>query len=120
MSERTWPPGTSPFRTPPGGVDKSVITLDRLAILDEIVAGGGGAAFQDLRFYLDLSPSGLNNHLAKLEEAGLVRVEKAIVGKRPLTRAVMTEQGRRAYEDLDARFQEFSRRNKERKERGGA
>ncbi len=36
-------------------------------------------------------------HLKKLEEAGFVDVSKRFVGKKPLTEAVMTETGRRAW-----------------------
>lgn len=110
-------PGTSPFKTPPAGVEKAVLTYDRLGILDEIADGGGESTFQSLRFYLRLTPGSLGNHLTKLEEAGLIRVEKGFEGKKPLTRAVMTETGWRVYDDLDARMREWTQRNEERRGR---
>ncbi len=104
---------------PPAGVDKAVLTWDRLAVLDRINDGGGEATFQSLRFHLELTPSSLNNHLAKLENAGIIRVEKSIVDRKPLTKAVITEAGRKVYEDLDAQMREWTRRNQERRGRRG-
>lgn len=103
------------YRKPPSGVDKSVLTWDRLWILDHIVDSNGEASFQSLAFYLDLTSGSLNNHLGKLEEADLVRVEKQFVDKKPVTKAVMTTRGWRAYDDLDAQMREWTSRNDERR-----
>lgn len=109
---------TSPsFRKAPAGVDKSILTWDRLDVLDQIADSGGEASFQTLRFYLDLGPSSLHNHLAKLEEADLIRVEKRFVDRKPETRAILTEAGVEALDDVAARMQEFSERNERRREK---
>lgn len=95
------------YRKPPAGVDKSLITWDRLWMLDHIVDSGGEASFQSLSFYLDLTPGSLNNHLSKLEGAGLIRTEKSFLDKRPVTKAIMTEDGLRVYNDLKAQMREW-------------
>lgn len=95
------------YRKPPSGIDKSLITWDRLWILDEIVVNGGEASFQSLSSHLDIKPGSLNNHLAKLEGADLIRIEKSFLNNRPLTKVVMTETGWRVYNEVKAKIQEW-------------
>ena len=45
-----------------------------------------------------LSKGNLSNHLTKLEEGGLVRIEKTFAGKIPRTCLRITEKGRQAVE----------------------
>lgn len=55
------------------------------------------ADFVRLRQALKLSDGNLSTHIAKLEEAGYVRIKKRFVDKRPQTTVVLTETGRKAY-----------------------
>ncbi|WP_022797716.1 winged helix-turn-helix domain-containing protein [Thermus islandicus] len=72
----------------------------RLRIMALLHALGEGAQveFSWLKDALGLTEGNLSSHLAKLEEAGYVRVEKGYQGKRPRTWVALTPQGRAAYE----------------------
>jgi DNA-binding MarR family transcriptional regulator len=45
-----------------------------------------------------LTKGNLSAHLAKLEEAGYVRIEKSFHGKTPMTLCSLTEDGRKAFD----------------------
>lgn len=72
----------------------------RLLLLSRLVAVPAAHAFTDLRRQLDLTDGVLSVNLAKLEQGGLIRVEKAFVGRRPQTLVRITDEGR-------ARFAEY-------------
>jgi DNA-binding MarR family transcriptional regulator len=55
------------------------------------------ADFNTLKARLGATDGNLSVHLKKLEEAGYVEIEKRFVGKKPLTEAVLTDQGRAAF-----------------------
>jgi DNA-binding MarR family transcriptional regulator len=55
------------------------------------------ADFNTLKAKLAATDGNLSVHLKKLEEAGYVQIEKRFVGKKPLTEAVLTDQGRTAF-----------------------
>ena len=55
------------------------------------------AAFLELRAKVNATDGNLSAHLSKLEEAGYVRIEKRFEGKKPVTRAHLTEAGRTAW-----------------------
>ena len=66
-----------------------------------LLASLGEAAqveFTWLKEALDLTEGNLSSHLAKLEEAGYVQVEKGYQGRRPRTWVRLTPQGRAAYQ----------------------
>ncbi len=85
----------------------------------DLVAGpeNGVHTIQSLRFCLGLSPGSLDNHLSKLERAGLIRVEKGSSGNRPLTEAVLTQTGLGLLEDLAARLRRFAENQEGRRSR---
>ena len=58
--------------------------------------------FVRLKGIVAATEGNLGAHIATLEEAGYVAVEKDFVGKRPRTRIALTKQGRRAFEDYVA------------------
>ncbi len=58
---------------------------------------GARVEFGRLARDLDLTEGNLSRHLAKLEEAGYVRVEKGYVGRRPRTWIGLTGRGRDAF-----------------------
>jgi DNA-binding MarR family transcriptional regulator len=49
----------------------------------------------------------LSSHMAKLEEAGYLEVEKSFKGKRPNTMLKLTEQGRQAFQEYRKRMTQF-------------
>ena len=55
------------------------------------------ASFLELRAKTNATDGNLSAHLSKLEEAGYVRIEKSFQGKKPLTRAHLTDAGRAAW-----------------------
>ncbi len=57
------------------------------------------ADFNELKDALEATQGNLSVHLRKLEEAGYVQIEKAFLGRKPLTRARLTAAGRRAFKD---------------------
>ena len=68
----------------------------RLGIMAYLV-GAGSADFTTLKTHLQASDGNLSVHLRKLEEAGFVEVAKTFQGRKPLTRATMTDAGRDAF-----------------------
>jgi DNA-binding HxlR family transcriptional regulator len=55
------------------------------------------ADFNTLKAKLAATDGNLSVQLRKLEEAGYVRIDKRFVGKKPLTEAVLTDEGRQAF-----------------------
>jgi len=51
------------------------------------------ATFSDLQKALNLTPGNLDSHLRKLEKAGLIRIRKGIVGLKPRTIIMITDEG---------------------------
>lgn len=68
----------------------------RLGIM-AYLAGAEAANFNEIKARLQTTDGNLSVHLRKLEEAGFVAVEKSFVGRKPQTRARMTETGRSAF-----------------------
>ena len=77
------------------GLDRLVHEPARLAILTALAACQR-ADFVFLQRITGLTVGNLSSHLSKLEEGGLVQVEKQFVGRRPNTLVQLTESGRRA------------------------
>ena len=76
-------------------LDKLVHEPGRLAIMTAL-SSCSSADFTFLLQLTGLSKGNLSSHLTKLEEAGLVRVEKRFVGKTPNTLLSLTAQGQEA------------------------
>ena len=53
--------------------------------------------FKQLKALSGATDGNLGGHLATLEKAGYVLIEKDFVGKKPRTRASLTKEGRRAF-----------------------
>ena len=68
----------------------------RLGIM-AYLSTAGSADFTLLKTKLQASDGNLSVQLRKLEEAGYVAIEKAFVGKKPLTTITLSEAGRSAY-----------------------
>ncbi|NOZ78719.1 MAG: transcriptional regulator [Acidobacteria bacterium] len=71
-----------------------------LSVLEE-------ADFLYLLHATELTKGNLSTHLAKLEEAGYVEIEKTYRGKRPLTLCRLTPAGREAFELYRRRMLDF-------------
>jgi DNA-binding MarR family transcriptional regulator len=76
-------------------LDDTVHQRVRLGIL-AVLSEARRADFGYLRDALELTDGNLSRHLAVLEQAGLVKVEKRFEGKRPRTWVQSTRAGRAA------------------------
>ena len=63
--------------------------------------------FTRLRAITEATDGNLGTHLASLEKAGYVKVEKDFVGRKPRTRVAMSPAGRRAFQQHIAFLQEL-------------
>lgn len=79
------------------GLDRTIHDPSRLAIMTAL-RSTTGADFLYLRRLTGMSKGNMSNHLAKLEEAGLVSIGKRFVGKKPVTSAALTAEGKAAVE----------------------
>lgn len=78
-------------------IDKLIHESGRLIIMTALSACQS-AEFLYLQRIAGLTKGNLSSHLSRLEEAGLIRIEKQFVGKKPNTVIAMTKQGRSALE----------------------
>ena len=76
-----------------GGLDRTIHEPARLAILT-VLSSAESADFLFLQRATGLTKGNLSSHLAKLEEAGLVEIEKRFVERRPNTLVRLTKAGR--------------------------
>ncbi|MGF1625828.1 MAG: transcriptional regulator [Alphaproteobacteria bacterium] len=79
------------------GLDRVIHEKARLGVLTSLVAHPRGLVFGDLKQLCDLTDGNLSRHLAVLEEAGLVAIEKSFVANRPQTLCRITGEGRDRY-----------------------
>lgn len=77
-------------------IDEVIHGRVRLGVM-AFLAGAEAAEFNELKTRLQVTDGNLSVHLRKLEEAGYVRIDKSFAGRKPLTRAVMTDAGRAAF-----------------------
>ena len=84
--------------------DKLIHESGRLMIMTALSACQS-ADFLYLQRITGLTKGNLSSHLSKLEEAGLIRIEKQFIGKKPNTAVALTGQGRiaidRHWKNLD-------------------
>jgi DNA-binding HxlR family transcriptional regulator len=78
-------------------VDEVIHGRVRLGIMAYLSGIGGAADFGEIKGKLGTTDGNLSVHLSKLEEVGFVRIEKTYAGKKPLTRAHLTEAGRAGF-----------------------
>lgn len=76
------------------GLDRVIHERARLGVLTSLSAHPSGLVFAELKRLCALTDGNLSRHLAVLEEAGLVTLEKRFEGKRPLTTCRLTAKGR--------------------------
>ena len=82
-------------------LDNTIHQPVRLQIMSSLVAldAGEEIEFVYLRNLLELTDGNLGAHLAKLEEAGYVKVKKTFVARKPRTFIIATGKGRDAFEE---------------------
>jgi DNA-binding transcriptional ArsR family regulator len=83
-------------------VDRVIHEPARLAIVAALAACDA-ADFVYLRNVTDLTQGNLSAHLAKLEQAGYVSIEKRFQGKKPNTLCRLTDAGRAAFKEYRVR-----------------
>ncbi|MET0258659.1 MAG: transcriptional regulator [Methylobacterium sp.] len=82
------------------GLDRVIHEKARLSVLTSLVAHPKGLAFPDLRRLCGLTDGNLSRHLAVLQDADFVSLEKGYDHNRPQTLCRLTPRGR-------ARFLEY-------------
>jgi DNA-binding MarR family transcriptional regulator len=87
-------------------VDRLIHEPARLLIVT-ILAMVDSADFLYLQRETELSKGNLSSHLAKLEEAGYIQIEKTYREKIPLTLCSLTPQGRQAFEGYRRHIKDF-------------
>lgn len=87
-------------------LDEAVHQRTRLGIL-AVLCEGGRADFTYLRRTLELTDGNLSRNLTRLADAGYVRIEKVIEGRRPRTWLTVTRAGRVALEAEVAALREI-------------
>ena len=88
---------TTPFEEL-AGLDRLIHEPARLSIMTALAACKS-ADYLFLQRITGLTAGNLSSHISKLEEGGLIQVEKRFVDKRPNTLVQITEKGRSAIED---------------------
>lgn len=81
------------------GLDRVIHEKARLSVLTSLVAHPKGLVFGQLKQMCALTDGNLSRHLAVLEEAGLVAIEKGYDRNRPQTVCRITAEGRKRYLD---------------------
>lgn len=82
------------------GADEVIHQSTRLKIMATLNAlrGDAGIDFVELKQLSKATDGNLGSHLATLEKAGYISIDKDFVGKKPRTRVSITREGRRAFE----------------------
>jgi DNA-binding transcriptional ArsR family regulator len=91
------------------GLDRVIHERARLGVLTSLVAHPRGLVFGDLRRLCQLTDGNLSRHLAVLQEAGLVEIDKSFENNRPQTVCRITEDGRARYLDYLAVLEQVVR-----------
>jgi DNA-binding MarR family transcriptional regulator len=82
------------------GPDEVIHQSTRLKISATLNAlpSGDSLEFNKLKAILGATDGNMATHLAALEKAGYIAVEKDFVGKKPRTRVALTRAGRKAFD----------------------
>ena len=95
-------------------IDNIIHQPVRLRIMSSLVAldPDEQVDFVHLRKILDLTDGNLGAHLAKLENAGYVKVEKTFIARKPRTFIKATGKGRDAFDEHTAALKKIIRGSK--------
>ncbi|SFK26542.1 transcriptional regulator [Methylorubrum salsuginis] len=91
------------------GLDRVIHERARLSVLTSLVAHPRGLAFPDLKRLCGLTDGNLSRHLAVLQEADLVALEKGYDHNRPQTLCRLTPSGRARFLDYLAVLEQVVR-----------
>ncbi|HED07123.1 MAG TPA: transcriptional regulator [Ignavibacteria bacterium] len=78
-------------------IDDVIHSRIRLAIMSVLISIDE-ADFIFLREKVKTTDGNLSTHLKKLEDAGYVAVNKSFVNRKPISRYMLTQKGRKAFE----------------------
>lgn len=81
------------------GLDRVLHEKARLGILTALVTHRDGLSFTDLARLCALTDGNLSRHLDVLADEGLVKIDKAFAGRRPLTTCKLTASGHRRFRE---------------------
>ena len=87
-------------------VDRLIHEPARLMIVT-ILSTVDGADFLYLQRETELTKGNLSSHLAKLEQAGYIQIEKTYREKIPLTLCSLTGKGRKAFDEYRGHLKYF-------------
>ena len=79
------------------GLERILHEKARLGILVSLTTRPDGLTFGELKQLCSLTDGNLSRHLDALAGEDLVSIEKGFQGRRPQTRALLTEEGRRRF-----------------------
>lgn len=82
----------APYAYP--GLDRVFHERARLGIMTSLAGHADGLGFSELKALCGLTDGNLSRHLAVLDEAGFVTIDKGYDGKRPVTRCRLSDEGR--------------------------
>jgi len=82
----------------------------RLGVMAVLLANDQ-VSFNDLKESLDLTDGNLASHVAALEKAGYVLVNKQFIGKKPNTTYLATAEGKAAFQEHLAALEKLLRGN---------
>ena len=99
-------PQTDPELHPLADIDQVIHASARLMVLTYLYVVES-VDFVFLKNMTGLTWGNLSTHLAKLEEAGYVVMEKKFLLKKPHTILSLTKEGRSAYEEYRKKMKEF-------------
>lgn len=91
-----------------GELNRTIHEPARLAVLT-VLSACDSADFVYLQRAVGLTQGNLSSHLAKLEAAGLVEIEKRFVERRPNTLVRLTADGRKRVDEHWARLDDLRR-----------
>ncbi len=95
-------------------IDKVIHERVRLLILSYLAASEENKVpFVELKDNLALTAGNLSIQLRNLEEAGYIRIDKRIVGRKPATDVMLTPAGLKALHDYLAEMEQLIRRVKD-------
>jgi len=79
------------------GIDKVIHEKARLSIVASLASHADSLTFNDLKDLCGLTDGNLSRHLAVLQEAGVVKIEKSFRNNKPLTTCKLMAAGRKRF-----------------------
>jgi DNA-binding transcriptional ArsR family regulator len=79
------------------GIDRVIHEKARLSIVASLAAHPDGLIFNDLKELCTLTDGNLSRHLAVLQDAGVVKLDKSFSNNRPLTTCKLTAIGKKRF-----------------------